>query len=382
MTSAPVLVEEQWELLRQFLPSELNEHAREHGAMRRKRGAISSAEQLLRVLLMHVAGGLSLQQTVARAKERGLADLNAMALHKRLCTAGPWLRSLTAHVLGTIKPMLRQEDPSFAAGRRVRILDATTVSEPGSTGTDWRVHYSLRLPDLCCDFFELTDARGAESVRRLDFEDGDLVLLDRAYNDRQAISKLLEAKANIILRYNSGAFPLIDKTGKALNLLPKIQKLRIGQIGEWDVWFEDRTGQRRPLRVCVLRKSEEATKRAERKVLRKARGRIDGVQQKTLEYTKFLIVLTSVPAEEMHASVVLEFYRARWQVELAFKRLKSLLELGQLPKKNPRSSLAWMQGKILCALIIERILCEAQFVSPWGYPTGWTQPMGAVQGSP
>lgn len=380
MTPAPVLVEEQWDLLRQFLPSELDEHARMHGAMRRKRGAISSAEQLLRVLLMHVAGGLSLQQTVVRAKQRGLANLNAMALHKRLCTAGPWLRSLTTHVLGTIKPMIEHEDPLFAAGHRVRILDATTVSEPGSTGTDWRVHYSLRLPDLCCDFFELTDASGAESVRRLDIEPGDLVLLDRAYNDRQAVSKLLATKANVILRYNSGAFPLIDQTGKALNLLPKLQKLRIGQIGEWDVWFKDRTGQRQPLRACVLRKSEEATRRAERKVLRKASGRVAGVRQKTLEYTKFLIVLTSVPVKEMHASVVLEFYRARWQVELAFKRLKTLLELGQLPKKNPRSSLAWMQGKILCALIIERILCEAQFVSPWGYPTRWTKPMGTVQG--
>jgi Transposase DDE domain len=380
MTTPPVLIEEQWELLRQFLPRELDEHARAHGAMRRKRGAISSGEQLLRVLLMHVAGGLSLQQTVVRAKQRGLADLNAMALHKRLCNAGPWLRSLTSHVLATIKPMLGQQDPSFAAGRRVRILDATTVSEPGSTGTDWRVHYSLRLPDLCCDFFELTDASGAETVNRLDLESGDLVLLDRAYNHRQAISKLLAAKADIILRYNSGAFPLTDEAGNTLNLLPKLQKLRIGEIGEWSAWFKDRSGQRLSLRVCVVRKSEEATKRSERKVVRKARGNVEGAQQKTLEYTKFLVVLTSVPVEEMHATVVLEFYRARWQVEMAFKRLKTLLELGQLPKKNPRSSLAWMQGKILCSLIIERILCEAQFVSPWGYPTGWTQQMGTLQG--
>lgn len=368
MTSAPALVEEQWDLLRQFLPPSLDEHAREHGAMRRNRGAISGGEQLLRVLLMHIAGGLSLQQTVVRARQRGLADLNAMALHKRLCTAGAWLTALTTHVLATMKPLLRQRDSWFAAGRCVRILDATTISEPGSTGTDWRVHYSLRLPELCCDFFELTDASGAETVRRLDLKRGDLVLLDRAYNDRQAISKLIEARADVILRYNSGSFPLTDGAGKALNLLPKLQRLRIGQSAEWSVWFENRAGQRLPLRVCVLRKSLEAARRAERKLLRKARGKADRVRQKTLEYAKFLIVLTSVPESEMTTDVVLEFYRARWQVELAFKRLKTLLELGQLPKKNPRSSLAWMQGKILCALIIERILCEARCLSPWGYP--------------
>lgn len=377
MTS-PTLVEEQWDLLRQFLPASLDEHARAHRAMRRNRGAISSAEQLLRVLLMHIAGGLSLQQTVVRAKQRGLADLNAMALHKRLCTAGAWLRALTTHVLATMKPLLAQGDGEFAAGRCVRILDATIICEPGSTGTDWRLHYSLRLPELCCDFFELTDASGGESVRRLDLNAGDLILLDRGYNDRQAISKLMESRAEVIVRFNSGSFPLVDKAGRALNLLPRLRKLRLGQSGEWEVWFENRAGQRRPLRVCALRKSPEAARRTERKLRRKARGKADRVKKKTFEYAKFLIVLTNVPGADMATEVILEFYRARWQVELAFKRLKSLLELGQLPKKNERSCLAWMQGKILCALIIERILCEARWLSPWGYPIGSAQPVGGV----
>jgi hypothetical protein len=368
MMTAPLLVEEQWDLLRQFLPRALDEHAHEHGAMRRKRGSISSAEQLLRILLMHIAGGLSLQQTVVRAKQRELADLNAMALHKRLCRAGGWFTALTAHLLAQIKPLLSQGDCDFALGRRVRILDATTVSEPGSTGTDWRLHYSLRLPELSCDFFELTDASGGESVRRLDLKAGDLVLLDRAYNAPQAISELMEIKAEVILRYNSGAFPLIDQAGRALNLLPRLRKLRIGQTQEWNVWFRNRNGQSLPLRVCAVRKSAEAAKRAERKVLGKARDKADRVRKKTLEYAKYLIVLSSVPRSEMATDTILEFYRARWQVELAFKRLKTLLELGHLPKKNQQSCLAWMQGKILCALIIERILCEARCLSPWGYP--------------
>jgi hypothetical protein len=52
----------------------------------------------------------------------------------------------------------------------------------------------------------------------------------------------------------------------------------------------------------------------------------------------------------------------------AFKRLKSLLQMGQVPKKKEASCRAWMQGKILTALLIERLLCEARFFSPWGYP--------------
>jgi hypothetical protein len=52
-------------------------------------------------------------------------------------------------------------------GYRVRAVDATTVQEPGNTGTDWRVHYAFDLANLQCDCFELTDARGGESFRRI-----------------------------------------------------------------------------------------------------------------------------------------------------------------------------------------------------------------------
>ena len=95
MTPSRSLIENQWEIIRRFLPDDLEQSARDHGAMRRRRGQISSAEQLLRLILMHVAGGLSLEQTVTRAQARGLASLNAMALHKRLCTSYEWLEALT-----------------------------------------------------------------------------------------------------------------------------------------------------------------------------------------------------------------------------------------------------------------------------------------------
>jgi len=85
------------------------------------------------------------------------------------------------------------------------------------------------------------------------------------------------------------------------------------------------------------------------------------VRPETLEYADFVVVLSTLGSQEMKLSVVLEFYRARWQVELAFKRLKSLLQMRQLPKKKEASCRAWMQGKILTALLIERLLCEARF---------------------
>lgn len=366
MSDSQAVYAGQWEILRRFLPEDLDSSARAAGAMRRKRGQVQHGEDLLRLLLMHIAGGLSLEQTVARAEAQGLPKLNAMALHKRLCTSHRWLAALTGHLLEGIRPLLREAGDCWSFGRSVRILDATDIQEPGSTGVDWRIHYSLRLPEMCCDFFELTDKRGGESLRRLPVQPGDLVLVDRGYNDRQAVGRIMDAGADVILRYHSTSFPLLSAAGKTFDLLKRLRALPLGKIGHWPVSFLA-GNKRMQARVCALRKTPEQAERTRRKIKAKMRERFEQVKPSTLEYAEFIVVICTVPAGEMSARVALEFYRARWQVELAFKRLKSLLMLGQLPKKKQDSAQAWMQGKILTALLLERLMCEERFFSPWGY---------------
>ena len=218
------------------------------------------------------------------------------------------------------------------------------------------------------DFFELTDYQGAESLRRLPVESGDLVLVDRGYNDRKAVGQILECGGQLIMRYNSGAFPLLNSAGQSLDPLKNLRPLKIGEVGEWKVKFVSDQGQQVCARLCALRKSPEQSRRARLKAKRKAARNQVQIRPETLEYAEFVVLLSTLSSQEMKLPVVLEFYRARWQVELAFKRLKSLLQMGQVPKKKEASCRAWMQGKILTALLIERLLCEARFFSPWGYP--------------
>ena len=344
--------------------------------MRRQRGQIRTAEQLLRVILLHVAGGLSLEQTVARAEARGLAKLNAMALHKRLCASHRWLQALTAHLLEGLAPYLASSGEAWDTRYRVRILDATDIQEPGSTGSDWRLHYSLRLPQLCCDFLELTDPHGAESLRRLPVTPGDLVLVDRGYNDRKAVAQVVDAGGEVILRYNSGSFPLLNLRGQPFLPIEHLRPLKIGEAKAWEVKFDAGKTKVRA-RLCAVRKSPEQALRARAKIKYKARGQ-KFIRPETLEYADFIILITTLSAREMALQTVMEFYRGRWQVELAFKRLKSLLQMGQVPKKKATSAQAWMQGKILTALLIERLMCEARFFSPWGYPLRRGQPMDSI----
>jgi hypothetical protein len=164
---------ENWSVLRTFLPTGWQAMARSTGALRRARD-IPDAESLLRVLLMHVVDGYSLAETAARASQLGM-KLSAVAVFKRLRASEEWLRWLAEQQRG------RQPLAVESQGRPVRLVDATTVSEPGSTGTDWRIHYVVNLANLQCDFFELTDVKGGETLRRIPVKAGDIMMGDRVY---------------------------------------------------------------------------------------------------------------------------------------------------------------------------------------------------------
>lgn len=341
--------------------------------MRRRSGEIDDAESLLRLILLHVGGGISLEQTVVRAREQEVADISAVALFKRLRTSEAWLAALTTAVLET---MPRLDMLSLGGGYRLRALDASFIQEPGSTGTDWLLHYSLKLPEMVCDFFEITDMHGAEHLTRLPIESGDVVIADRAYSRSPGVAAILRAGGEVIVRLLPSSFPLQKRNAQAFDLLSTLEKSlhQEGQLLERPVEFEHE-GERFELRLCAVRKSEVATAAARRQA-RSERARKGGtVKEVTLRLAAYVCVLTSLPKEVISKHQVLNLYRCRWQVELAFKRLKSLLALGHLPKKDPASCRAWMQAKILIALLIEKLIVESELFSPWGEWMGRREPM-------
>jgi uncharacterized protein YegP (UPF0339 family) len=354
---------EEWEILRRWLPEDLNERARRHGFFQRARG-LTDGERWLRMILMHVAGGLSLEQTVWRARELGLAQVSGVALFKRLRKAEAWLKDLCQHLLAEQQRRLGRG--VWPSQYRVRALDATDIEEPGSTGTSWRVHYSIRLPELICDHYELTDSKGGEKLGRFRFGKDELILADRGYSHRAGAAQVLDSGAFLLMRWNPAVFPVKAAGGGDFDLLEHLQRLPKHRAGQWKVEFEYQ-GETYALRLCAIRKNRVAAERSRRKALRKAQRNGTQAQSESLELTGYILVLTSLSAAEFSASQVLELYRCRWQVELAFKRLKSLLSAGHVPKSSDQSARAWMQAKILTSLLLERLLLEAKIFSPWGY---------------
>lgn len=364
------LLDEEWEFLTGFLPEDWREQARRTGALRRARG-IENADRLLQLILMHTATGLSLRQTVVRAREQQIANISDVALLKRLRSSEAWLRLLTAHLTDIQEVELLKE---LSAQRRIRVVDATTVQEQGGAGTDWRLHYTLCLPDLNCDFFELTDETGGETYRRIPVQPGDLLLGDRGYSNGAGVRAVVEASADVLVRWNSFSFPLQTEDENPFNALKELNKLPKRGCREWKVCFQQ-AGQRYVGRLCAIRKGAVATARAQKKMRAQARKKQKQVNEEALKLAGFILVFTTVSSKVLSTKQALELYRVRWQIELRFKHLKSLLGLGCLPKYDEQSCRAWIQAKLLCGLLIERLMREAEFFFPWGYRLSSAEPL-------
>lgn len=366
---------EDWPVLLELFPPGWEQEGRRSGAVKRLRG-FTSVEALLHTLLLHVGCGWSLRETAVQAKLAGIAEVSDVTLLNRLRDAEPWLRHLCRQLWQENGVKL---EPALA-GRTVRALDATVVREPGPTGSQWRIHYSLLLPSLECDSFELTATHGQGSAERFGhfvFRPGELVLADAGYCHPAGIAAVVSQQADVCVRLNPHALPLFDERGEAFSVSTALTGLhRAGQVAEWPVWVHSGP---QPIagRVCAIRKSREAIQRARRR-LREKQQNGKTVGEQTWQYAEYVLIFTTLPGETATTRQVLDCYRLRWQVELTFKRLKSIAQLGHLPKHQDRSSRAWLYGKLLVALLTQKLARLGNTISPWGYPlpqAAHSQPM-------
>ena len=355
---------EDWELLVSFLPGEWRTLADDTGTLKGLRKD-KSVENLLRTLLLHLGCGHSLRETVVRARKANLADLSDVALLKRLRKSKDWLHALCVE-------LFREQGVAVSADGRfeVRAFDATTVKEPGKTGSLWRLHYSVRLPSLTCDFFHLTATQGpgtGESLTHFPIHEGDHILADRGYSTADGIRHVAAAGGQVIVRVNTGSLSFRTAEDEPFDLLAAVTSLkRAGAVRSWWVKTVGTDGAKVSGRVCAIRKSREAIGLAHAKLRRKASKKGQRLKPETLRFAEYVIVFTTFP-ETFTDEEVLEWYRTRWQVELVFKRFKSLAQLGHLPKHDDESAKAWLYGKLLVALLVEKLIRHATAISPWGY---------------
>ena len=336
--------------------------ARSRGAFTRVR-EIKNAKTLLRLALAYGGLGMSLRETCAWAEAGGIASLADPSLLERLCKAAPWLGDIVAALIA--------EQAKVPAGRwagyRLRALDGTSICQPGADRTTWRLHVGYDLATGQVDQLELTDLHGAENLQRLTYRPGDIVLADRCYARPRDLRPVIDAGADFIVRTGWNSLRLLQPNGEIFDLFAALAALA-EQEGEVQVRIHEGTVAAAPLilRLVIRRKDPEQAE-AELKRLRKdAKKRGKQPDPRSLEAAKYILLLTSLPIDVFSPNDILTLYRFRWQIELAFKRFKSLAGLDALPAKNPELARAWIYARLIVAIIAEQIAGQVPDSSPSG----------------
>jgi len=161
MGTADWLVGRDWADTLEWLPGNLDALLAESGALQRRR-SVRCAEELVRLGLAYSLLDLSLRSTAAWWTSIGQPSMSDVAVLKRLKSATPFLGKVLYAMLSRATA-----GPAIAnAGLRVRLIDATSISEPGSEGTDWRLHVGYDPARAAIDQVEVTDVHGGEHLER------------------------------------------------------------------------------------------------------------------------------------------------------------------------------------------------------------------------
>ena len=342
-----------------LLPEGWEAKAKELGALRRAR-EIKTPEELLRLILLYLTEGKSFAGTSALMQLIGESHLTKKAIHKRMQNSAEWLQWLCENIYRQAGLIVAK--PTWLQGKNVILVDGTEDVKCGVRRQCYMLHYSLDLFTLATREFLITDMKTGEKLRNFKkVGKNDIVIGDRIYGTLAGIAYLEQRKAGYVLRIKSRGFNIYNGKNHKIDLLKRLSKLKEGKIADISARCI-LNNQYEPIRICAMRKDSESERKGLKRLTKVNQRKCGGkpVSELQRESNKYIIVATSL-GDEVSAAEVMELYRARWQIEIAFKRLKSLFQYNDLPAKHSNSALAWFYGKLLLAALCETLVNTGRF---------------------
>ncbi len=337
-----------FEQLLQELPPDYRELAIEFKAFARSR-KIKTPEQLLQVVMSD--GGLDavLRETagIFTLLEERISDT---AIHRRLKACGPWVKALLSRMMdAAVRPL--------AEGHlRFLVIDASTVQSPGATGTDYRVHLAIDLVRLHLVEVKVTNEHTGEHLSHYALQDGDVVVVDQGYNQVAMWMDQVDRGVGLVVRYNPHGITLYDPEGNKIDLESILSASSASAqclpASVRNRHHEQLAGHLHALRLLPAQ-AAEARRRARATATKKGRQ----PQARTLAFAEWVLLWTTLPPEVLSTTTIMALYRVRWQIELVFKRLKSILKMDCLrARKDSTLAEVYLHGKLLYAWIVEKRL--------------------------
>jgi hypothetical protein len=311
---------------------------------------------------MHVGTASSLKSTTALSSAADVFELSGVGLHERMKQLGPLFAVMLSDMLDSSSKFAAEN----WAGYDIRIVDASVINRPGATGTTARIHVALRLSDLKYVHIDVTDEHGGETWKRFRgcVEPGQLWIGDRGYSNSPGISAITIGGGDVLVRYNRRSLPVYTAHGDLLDVPALCAELGDSNFPqEWEAWVHAQGGRKIAGRLVAVRlpanKAEEARQR-----LRREYGR--EVTAASLSFAEFVVLFTTIPSSRLSADQVLKLYTLRWQVELGFKRDKSLGELDRLPNFRGDTIYTWIVASMLLNQMAAKLATDPVAFPPSG----------------
>lgn len=280
----------------------------------------------------------------------------SMSLLERLQFCRHWLKYLLSQVLAQV---CRTPDVNLG-GRRLLLRNATHLNRNGTTCVDTRLHISYNLLNARFDGIKLTDSSESGSFGRLESRSKDILIGDRGYTRRSSIAEAMASGADVISRICWRYFSVKSEDLSRFDILRSVQALDDEQLGDWNVVLEH-VGEHIHGRVIAVRKSELDALCDERRMRRKAAIRQHRTTELAVELNRYFFIFTTLDSQETPASMILDLYQSHWQIEMFFKRLKSIIKLSDLPACTDELAETIVFGRLLAAALILRLSSESGF---------------------
>ena len=332
----------------QELPADYAELAREFKAFARLR-KIKTPAQLLQVVMSYCGLDAALRDVAGQFTllEERLTDT---AIHQRLKACGSWIKALLGRLMG------EAAQPLLAGHLRFILIDGSTVQGPGATGTEYRLHLALDLVRLEWSYSLVTDEHTGEQLSHYPLQDGDVAIMDRGYNQVAQWMAMADRGVALVIRYNPHGVKLYPAEGTPVDLEAVLREpTATDRCLPVQVRHQGQAFLNGYLHARCLPPAQAAEARRRTRAAAKKAGR--QLQARTLALAGWVLIWTTLPPAVLPTDTVMGLYRLRWQVELAIKRLKSILNIDQLrARKNSALADLYLHGKLLYAWVIEKRL--------------------------
>ncbi len=294
------------------------------GILHRKR-IVKKPSTLVQAAVLYIVEKLSFQRLSDIMAVKYGISMSDTAWKKQITKIAPVFYEVMMTYLSRENKNTESTDilgyPSYA-------IDATDITLEGKKGTVLRAHTVYDLSKKACFNAHIANIHTGESVKLHNIKANNLYFADRAYGRTPQMEHMLENNAEFVFRFSPSQVKLFKNPGCTDKIDFKRYLSDSNTVASIDCFFK-RKKKVYKIRVIISPIPEDKAEIAALKAKKKSARKQNKLNNDTLIYAKQLFLATSlsnsVPAEQ-----IVSAYRERWQIELHFKRSKSLLSFHRL----------------------------------------------------